>query len=376
MNSKSFLLRVLFGAAGRTIRSAAGSRTRSRAAIAVAVLGGIMVSEARAWAQQMPGAAGVVRVYSYREPKLTEGLFAAFQWTTGVKVELIHAPSGLVERMVTEKSSGGADILLTNDAGLLVMARTEGVTEPLESQILQQAVPPALRDKDGHWFGLSRNARVILGSRARVTEEDISYEELADPKWKGRICMRSGAHAYNAALLASLMAHHGPARAEVWLKGLKANLAQKPEGGDRDQIKRVHDGLCDVAILNSYYLGAMLARDATLEQQAWAQSVKVIFPNRGDRGVHVNISGMALAAKAPNRDNAVRLMEFLASAMAQQIYANRNHEYPVNALGESSPVLRAWGPLKSDDLPIAEIVARRKDAGSLVQRILFDAATQ
>jgi iron(III) transport system substrate-binding protein len=293
MNSKFFLLRVLLGAAGRTIRSAAGSRTRSRAAIAVAVLGGIMVSEDRAWAQQMPVAAGVVRVYSYREPKLTEGLFAAFQWTTGVKVELIHAPSGLVERMVTEKSSGGADILLTNDAGLLVMARTEGVTEPLQSQILQQAVPPALRDKDGHWFGLSRNARVILGSRARVTEDDISYEELADPKWKGRICMRSGAHAYNAALLASLMAHHGPARAEVWLKGLKANLAQKPEGGDRDQIKRVHDGLCDVAIVNSYYLGAMLARDATPEQQAWAQSVKVIFPNRGDRGVHVNISGMA-----------------------------------------------------------------------------------
>ncbi|MFM9941123.1 MAG: extracellular solute-binding protein [Hyphomicrobiaceae bacterium] len=342
--------------------------------VAVMVLAGLVPGAASA--QQMPGAAGVVRVYSYREPKLTEGLFAAFQWTTGIKVDLVHKPTGLVERMVEEQATGGADVLLTNDAGLLVQARTANVTEALKSPILEQAVPAALRDKDNHWFALSRNARVILAAKARVTADAISYEELADHKWKGRICMRSGAHSYNVTLVAALMAHHGPARTELWLKGVKANLAMKPEGGDRDQIRRVHEGQCDLALVNSYYLGALQARDATPEQQAWAKSVKLIFPNRSERGVHVNISGMALAAKAPNRDNAVRLMEFLASAMAQQIYANRNHEYPVNALGESSPVLREWGPLKSDELPIGDIVRRRKEASDLVQRVLFDAVTQ
>lgn len=374
-------MKVVFSAAAP---ARAGKATLSLAAawrqpLSVLILAGhLMAAPAvpQAAAQQPIGTSGVVRVYSYREPKLTEGLFAAFQWTTGLKVELVHATAGLVERMVAEKGHGGADVLLTNDAGLLVQARTEGVTEALQSPVIAQAVPLALRDKDGHWFGLSRNARVIVASQARVAEDAISYEELADPKWKGRICTRSGAHAYNVTLLASLMAHHGPARAELWLKGLKANLGQRPDGGDRDQIKRVHEGQCDLAIVNSYYLGALLARGATPEQQAWAKSVKLIFPNRGDRGVHVNISGMALAANAPNRENAVRLMEFLVSAMGQQIYANRNHEYPVNAHGETSPVLREWGPLKSDDLPIADIVSRRKDAGSIVQRVLFDAVTQ
>lgn len=336
----------------------------------------LVTTSVEAQAQQMPGSAGIVRVYSYRDPKLTEGLFATFQWTTGIKVELETATSGLVERMTKEKAEGRADVLLTNDGGLLVAAHGAGVTEAVRSPLLEQAIPATLRDKDGHWFGLSRNARVILVARERVSDTTISYEELADPKWKGRICMRSGAHVYNVSLLASMIAHHGPARAELWLKGLKANLAQKPDGGDRDQIRLLHEGKCDLALVNSYYLGAIQSSQATAEQRGWAQSVRLIWPNQGDRGSHINISGMALAAKAPHRENGVRLMEFLASAMAQQIYANRNHEYPVSARGDSSPVLREWGPLKSDALPISEIVRRRGEAEALVQRVLFDAVTQ
>ena len=312
---------------------------------------------------------GVVNIYSYREPKLIDPLLKAFTAATGITTNVVFANNGLIERLAAEGKNSPADILLTNEFGLLTQAVAAGVTTPIKSDVIEKQVPATLRDPAGHWVGLTRRARIVYASKDRVAQNDITYEELADPKWRGKICVRSGQHTYNVALVASMIANLGEDKAEAWLTGVKNNLARKPAGGDRDQVRDVQAGLCDLAIGNTYYMVAMLNSP---EQKAWADSVKMLFPNAADRGTHVNISGMALAANAPNAANAQKLMEFLVSGDAQKLYAEADGEYPVVPGIKASAVVEAWGTLKPDPLPLVRIGELRKKASEMIDRVRFD----
>jgi iron(III) transport system substrate-binding protein len=314
-------------------------------------------------------AAEEVNIYSYREPGLIKPLLDQFTKETGITTNVVFAPNGLIERLAAEGKNSPADLLLTADSGLLVGAVEAGVTQPVHSDVLAKAIPAALRDDKDQWFGLTRRARVVYASKDRVKQDAITYEELADPKWRGKICIRSGQHTYNVALVASMIAHHGEAETEKWLTGVKANLARRPAGGDREGVRDVQAGLCDIAIGNTYYMRAMLKNP---DQKAWADAVRIIFPNAADRGTHVNVSGIAMTANAPNKSNALRLMEFLASPEAQHIYAEANGEYPVSEGIAASDLVQSWGPLKPDPLPITEVAALRKKASELIDRVQFD----
>jgi len=315
-------------------------------------------------------AAQEVNIYSYREPELVQPILKAFTERTGIGINMIFSKDGLIERMAAEGRNSPADVLLTNESGLLFQAKGAGVTQGMLSQALERAIPAALRDPEGHWFGLTRRARVVYASKERVKQEAITYEELADPRWKGRICIRSGQHAYNVALVAAMIAHLGEDKAEAWLAGLRDNLARRPAGGDREAVRDVKAGLCDLAVANTYYMAAMLQNP---EQKAWAEAVRIIFPNANDRGTHVNISGMSLAAHAPNKASAIALMEFLASPEAQRLYAEQNSEYPVVAGVPESGLVKSWGPLAADPLPLATIAELRKKASELIDKVKFDA---
>jgi iron(III) transport system substrate-binding protein len=342
------------------LSSSAFSRNAAYAAV-LAVAGLASAFAARA--------AGEVNIYSYREPGLINPLLAQFTKETGIKTNVVFSTNGLIERLAAEGKNSPADLLLTNESGLLLQAVAAGVTQPVHSEALKQAIPASLRDDKDQWFGLTRRARVVYASKDRVKQGAITYEELAEPKWLGKICIRSGQHTYNVALVASLIAHHGEAATEKWLNGLKANLARRPAGGDREAVRDVQAGLCDIAIGNTYYMAAMLKNP---DQKAWADAVRIIFPNADDRGTHVNVSGVAMTANAPNKDNAVRLMEFLASAEAQRIYAEANGEYPVADDIPASDLVQSWGPLKADPLPLTQIAALRKQASELIDRVQFD----
>ena len=313
---------------------------------------------------------GEVNIYSYREPQLIDPLIKAFTEKTGIKANVVYAGSGLNERLAAEGRNSPADLLFTVDIGRLSEAKTMGLTQPVKSSVLEETIPASYRDPEGHWFGLTLRSRVIYASKERVQQDSITYEELADPKWKGRICSRSGQHAYNVSLIASMIAHKGEEEAEKWLRGVKENLAHKPAGGDREQARDVYSGKCDLAIGNTYYVALMLKNP---EQKAWAESIKVLFPNADDRGSHVNISGMALAKHAPNKDNAIKLMEYLASPEAQGIYAQVNNEYPISPEVSPSEVVQSWGKLNPDKLPLDEIARLRKKASELVDKVDFDA---
>ncbi|MGL4395858.1 MAG: extracellular solute-binding protein [Hyphomicrobium sp.] len=314
-------------------------------------------------------AADSVNIYSYREPKLIDPLLKAFTAKTGIATNVVFAKEGLIERLSAEGQNSPADLLLTNEFGLLTQAAAAGVTQAVTSDIIAKQIPAELRDPAGHWVGLTRRARIVYASKDRVSQDAITYEELADPKWRGKICVRSGQHTYNVALVASMIAHLGEEKAEAWLTGVKANLARKPAGGDREQVRDVQAGLCDIAIGNTYY---MVAMQNSADQKAWADAVKILFPNSKDRGTHVNISGMAMAANAPNKAAAVKLMEYLVSQDAQQIYAESNGEYPAAVGAAPSAAVAAWGPLKADALPLARIGELRKKASELVDKVHFD----
>jgi iron(III) transport system substrate-binding protein len=318
-------------------------------------------------------AAEEVNIYSYREPELIQPLLNAFSEKSGIKVNLIFAKDGLIERISAEGKNSPADVLLANESSLLAQAQRAGVTQALKSASIDGAIPADLRDEAGHWFALTRRARIVYASKERVKQDAITYEELADPKWKGKICVRSGQHNYNLALIASMIAHHGEAEAAAWLKGLKANLARKPAGGDREAVRDVHAGLCDLAIGNTYYMAAMLKSP---EQKVWADAVKLIFPNAGNRGTHINISGMALAANAPHKDNAVKFMEFLASPEAQKVYAETLNEYPAAPGIAQSELVKSWGELKPDTLALSKVFELRKRASELVDETRFDAGAE
>lgn len=312
---------------------------------------------------------GEVNVYSFRQPELIQPLLDAFTAETGVKTNVLFLDKGLVERIEAEGTNSPADVILTIDIARLTQAKDGGVTQAVENETINSQIPAQYRDPEGNWFALTTRGRVVYASKERVAEDTITYEELADPKWKGRICMRDAQHDYNVALFASMIAHHGAEYTETWLTGLKNNLIGKPAGNDRAQAKAIHAGECDLGLANTYYLGLMINNDKEPEEKDWAASVTVLFPNAGDRGTHVNISGMAMAKNAPNRDNAIKLMEFLASDQAQQLYAERVYEYPVGPNTKPSETVAGFGAIKPDMLPLAEVAANRKAASELVDKV-------
>ncbi len=311
--------------------------------------------------------AGDVNVYSYRQPFLVEPLFNAFTEKTGIEVNVIFAKKGLIERLKNEGAASPADLIFTVDIGRLHDAVKAGVVEPVKTDVLTANIPASLRDPDGNWYGLTTRARILFVSRDRVPEGSIeTYEQLALPEWKGRICTRSSKHVYSVALLASMIAHHGAEKAEAWLGGVKSNLARRPQGNDRAQVKAIHAGQCDVSIGNHYYYRKMIDDP---KQKPWADAVRVVFPNQGGRGAHVNISGASLVKGAPNRANAVALLEFLSSKEAQGIYASVNGEYPVSPGVVGPEQLAAF---KADTLPLSRVAELREEAGRMADRVDYD----
>ncbi len=317
-----------------------------------------------------PVLAEEVNVYSYRQPHLIAPLTDAFTEETGITVNVAYLKKGMVERMQAEGKRSPADLVFTVDISRLSAVVGAGLTQPVASDVLTENVPAQYRDPDGHWFGLTTRARIVYASKDRVAADEVTtYEDLADPKWKGRICTRSGMHAYNIALTSAVVHHHGEDGAKTWLEGIKANLARKPQGNDRAQVKAIWAGECDIAIGNTYYMGKMLNDE---EQKAWAESVNVLFPTFEGAGTHVNISGVAMAKNAPNPENALKLMEFLSSPTAQEIYAKANFEYPIAPGTEADPLVQSWGTFEADDVNLMTLAAQRPAALRITEEVDFD----
>ena len=348
-----------------------GTVMRNKTKILAAAGVAILVIGATAIADEQAAISGEVNVYSYRQPFLIQPMFDAFTRQSGVKVNVVFAKKGLVERLEQEGRNSPADLIFTVDIGRLSDAKDAGVTQSIRTAALTKAIPEAFRQDEGHWYGLTQRARILYVSKDRVAAADApkTYEELADPKWAGRICTRSGTHVYQVALTSAMIAHHGTEKAEAWLRGLKSNLARKPQGNDRAQVKAISEGECDVSLGNNYYFGKMLQNK---EQFAWAQSVYPVFPTLGNQGTHVNIAGMALTKASPNKNNAVKLMEFLTSDLAQQMYAEQNFEYPIVAGVPQAGLLRSMGTLKADPLDLDKIAANRSKAVKLVNEVGYN----
>lgn len=317
-----------------------------------------------------PLGAAEVNVYSSRQPFLIDPIFEAFTNETGIAVNTVYIKQGLIERLRREGRNSPADIILTVNVGRLTDAKAAGVTQRVDDPLFSDIIPAQYRDGDGHWFGLTTRARVIYASKDRVAPAELQdYADLADPKWRGRVCTRSGSHEYQVGLTAALIVHLGVDGARDWLAGVKANLARKPQGNDRAQVRAIKEGQCDVALGNSYYYGNML-QDA--EQAEWARAVFVIFPDQAGNGTHVNLSGMAMTASAPNRAEALQLMRFLVGETAQRIYAGANFEYPVRAGVEWSDLLKALGDFKADAVDLSVVAANRAAAIRLVNEVDYD----
>ncbi len=315
-------------------------------------------------------AAEEINVYSARQGYLIDPIIKEFEKEQGIKVNMVYAEDGLAERLAREGKHTPADLVLTVDISRLMELVEQDLVQPVSSKTLNENIPAQYRDPDNRWFALTTRVRNIYTSKDRIGKpEDITYESLADEKYKGKICTRSGKNAYNVALVASMIAHHGEAKAEQWLEGLKANLARKPQGNDRDQVKAIKEGVCDLSLGNSYYLGKMLQDE---EQKTWADAVYINFPNQKDRGAHVNVSGVVLTKYAKNKDAAVKLMEYLSANKAQQMYAELNMEYPVKTGVAPSKLVASWGEFKADTLPIAQIASYRKQAITLIDKVKFD----
>ena len=311
-----------------------------------------------------------VNVYSYREPALIQPLMDAFTAQTGVAVNVAFLNKGLIERLRAESRRSPADLVFTVDISRLHGVKDAGLTQPVQNDALTNNIPAEFRDPENHWFGLTTRARIIYASKDRVAPNEVTtYEVLADSKWKDRICTRSGTHSYMLALTAAYLHHHGEAETLDWLKAVKSNLARKPQGNDRAQVKAIWAGECDIALGNTYYMGQMLADP---EQQDWANSVSVEFPIFEDAGTHVNVSGMALTKSAPNRDDAIRLMAFLASPKAQEIYAADNFEYPIAPGTEADPLVQSWGGFAADTVNLTTIAKLRAEALRLTELADFD----
>ena len=320
------------------------------------------------WAAGDAQAEGALNLYSHRQPFLIEPFLEAFTAETGVAVNVVYASKGLAQRLQAEGSNSPADVVLTVDIGRLAIYADKDLLAPVESAVLAQAVPAHLRDPDGRWFALSKRARVIAVSRDRVPAGTIArYEDLADPRWAGRICTRPGSHVYNRALMASMIAAHGEEQAEAWATGLVANLARRPQGNDRAQVKAIYEGLCDVALINSYYFGKLASSDIE-DQRAWAASIDLVFPNQDGRGTHINISGGGVAKHSKNKETAVAFLEFLTRETAQTLYGTVNYEFPVNPAVAPAPGVAAWGAFEEDALPIMRIAELAPAAQRVIDR--------
>ncbi|MDP1570600.1 MAG: extracellular solute-binding protein [Vicinamibacterales bacterium] len=318
-----------------------------------------------------PAAAQELNLYTTREPGLVQPFIDAFTKETGVKVNSIFVRDGLAERVAAEGTRSPADILMTVDFGELILLVDRGLTQPVQSSTLAQAIPAHLRGDKGDWFALSLRARVLYADKD-LGISAFTYEQLADPQWKGKVCIRSGQHPYNTALVAAYLARHGEARTEAWLRGLKANLARKATGGDRDVARDIMGGICDIGIANSYYVGLMRSGAGGPDQQKWGAAIKVILPTFEGGGTQVNVSGASVARHAPNRAAAVRFLEYLVSDAAQKIYAEANFEYPVKAGAAVHPIIAALGTLKVDTLSLAEIARHRAAASRLIDKVGLD----
>ncbi len=312
-----------------------------------------------------------VNVYTTREPGLFAPLAAAFTARTGIKINTVFVKDGLAERVAAEGAASPADLLMTVDIGNLVDLVDKGVTQPLKVASVAAAVPANLRGEDDQWTALSLRARMVWADK-RLDLKQITYESLAEPQWKGKLCLRSGQHAYNTSLIAAMIVHVGEARTEAWLTGLKANLARKPGGGDRDVARDILGGICQLGIANSYYMGLMRAGRGGPEQKTWGEGVDARLPVFADGGTHVNASGVALAKHAPNVGAARKLVEFLLSEEGQAIYAEQNFEYPARKGARLAPEVAGLGDLVPDRIPLLDIARHRKAASLLVDKVGFD----
>jgi len=293
-----------------------------------------------------------------------------FTEQTGIAVNVAFLNKGMIERLRAEGRRSPADLVFTTDISRLHSVVSAGLTQPVTEANLTDNIPAAYRDPGNHWFGLTVRARVIYASKARVKKGEVtSYEDLADPKWQGRICTRSGTHSYMLALTAAYLHHHGEADTLNWLKAVKANLARKPQGNDRAQVKAIWAGECDISLGNTYYMGQMLADP---EQQDWASSVSIEFPVFEGAGTHVNVSGMAMTKFAPNRAEALALMAYLASPAAQEIYASDNYEYPIAPGTRADPLVQSWGSFEADPVNLSTIAELRSEALRLTELADFD----
>ena len=314
--------------------------------------------------------AAEINIYSDRQAFLLKPILEAFTKETGIKVKVVFAKKGIIQRLKSEGKNSPADLLLTSNVSNLNRAVDAGVTQAVNDSVINANVPAQYRDPDGHWFGLTTRARIIYASKDRIEPGSVArYEDLAKPEFEGRVCTRKGDHTYNIALIGSMIAAHGETEAKAWLEGVKNNLARKPQGNDRAQIKAVKEGVCDIAVGNSYYYGKMLNNE---EQRAWAESVNLIYPNQADRGTHVNISGMTMTKSAPHRDNAIKLMRFLTEDTAQRIYAEQNFEFPVKPGVAQNKLIEGWGQFKADQVSLAEVDKHRKRAAMMVNEVGYN----
>ncbi|GGL74414.1 Fe(3+) ABC transporter substrate-binding protein [Wenxinia marina] len=311
-----------------------------------------------------------VNIYTTRQPELIQPVMDAFTEETGIAVNLAFVQEGLVERLRAEGARSPADLVMTVDIANLQQIVDAGVVQPVESEVLTNAIPAELRSPDNLWFALTQRARIVYASKERVADGEITtYEDLASDQWEGRICTRSGTHDYNLALTSAMIAHHGVDYARDWAAGVRENLARKPEGNDRAQVRAIWAGECDISLGNTYYMGLMLSDP---EQQEWADSVRIVFPTFEDGGTHINVSGVAMTQSAPNRDEALQLMEWLVSPEAQEIYAEVNNEYPVIDGASPSELVASWGEFQGDRIDLSEIAGHRGEALRVMEEVNFD----
>jgi iron(III) transport system substrate-binding protein len=354
----------------RTIRNNALSPAREENVMRLFRIGlGTVVLALGLWAMVAQASATEVNVYSARHYKSDQLLFDTFTKDTGIRVNVIEGDVGpLLQRLQSEGRNSPADLFITADVGNLWRAEEASVLQPVKSSVLDETIPAHLRDPNGQWFALSQRARILVYNKEKVQPSELpTYESLADPKWKGRILVRSSNHVYNQSLIASIIAADGPEKAEAWVKAIAANLARPPKGGDIDQIKAVAAGEGDVAISNSYYF-ARLAGSDKADDRAVVAKLGVIFPNQGDRGTHVNISGAGVTKYAPHKDNAVKLLEFLVTPAAQKIFAEGNNEYPVRSGVPTTPIVASWGSFKGDPVGAATIGKLQPEAVKIADR--------
>ena len=314
-----------------------------------------------------------LNIYSHRQPYLLKPFIEAYTKKTGVKLNVVYSSKGLAQRLAAEGANSPADLILTVDIARLYRYEDLDLLAKIDSKILNEKIPPYLRSKNNTWFGLSKRTRAIAVSKNRMNSGDVlRYEDLADPKLKGKICSRPGSHVYNRALMASIIAANGEVYAEKWAKGLVSNLAKRPQGNDRSQIKSIYSGECDVAIINHYYYGK-LTYSKNSDHQKWAKASFIVFPNQGsnDRGAHVNISGGGVVKFSKNKEMAINFLEFLVDEEAQILYGDVNFEYPINNKSKLPKRLKALGTFKEDNLLIEEIAKLAPKAQEIIDKVYW-----